>query len=137
VLAAGVHVGIGEIDQALVIGDRDRLKQLMLNLVSNALKFTPEGGRVDVQVAAANGEIEVLVNDSGRGIGPEDLPHVFERFYRADRSRTRGSGGTGLGLAIAKHIVEAHGGRISVSSQPNAGTTFKVTLPRRADGSVS
>jgi two-component system phosphate regulon sensor histidine kinase PhoR len=121
----------------VVSADADRLEQVLTNLVDNALKYTPEGGRVDVQVAAANGEIEVLVNDSGRGIGPEDLPHVFERFYRADRSRTRGSGGTGLGLAIAKHIVEAHGGRISVSSQPNAGTTFKVTLPRRADGSVS
>jgi two-component system phosphate regulon sensor histidine kinase PhoR len=114
----------------VVSADADRLEQVLTNLVDNALKYTPEGGRVDVQVAAANGEIEVLVNDSGRGIGPEDLPHVFERFYRADRSRTRGSGGTGLGLAIAKHIVEAHGGRISVSSQPNAGTTFKVTLPR-------
>ena len=118
----------------VVSADADRLEQVLTNLVDNALKYTPEGGRVDVQVAAANGEVEVLVNDSGRGIGPEDLPHVFERFYRADRSRTRGSGGTGLGLAIAKHIVEAHGGRISVSSQPNEGTTFKVTLPRGADG---
>jgi two-component system phosphate regulon sensor histidine kinase PhoR len=114
----------------VVSGDADRLSQVLTNLVDNALKYTPEGGRVDVRVAAVNGEVEVLVNDSGRGIGPEDLPHVFERFYRADRSRTRDSGGTGLGLAIAKHIVEAHGGRISVSSRPNEGTTFKVTLPR-------
>jgi two-component system phosphate regulon sensor histidine kinase PhoR len=121
----------------VVAADADRLAQVLTNLVDNALKYTPEGGRVDVQVAAVNGEVEVLVNDSGRGIGPEDLPHVFERFYRADRSRTRGSGGTGLGLAIAKHIVEAHGGRISVSSQPNEGTTFKVTLPRGADGRVA
>ncbi|HEY6102443.1 MAG TPA: ATP-binding protein [bacterium] len=117
----------------VVSADADRLAQVLTNLVANALKYTPEGGRVEVQVAAVNGEVEVLVNDSGRGIGPEDLPRVFERFYRADRSRTRGSGGTGLGLAIAKHIVEAHGGRISVSSQPNEGTTFKVTLPRGAD----
>jgi two-component system, OmpR family, phosphate regulon sensor histidine kinase PhoR len=114
----------------VVSADADRLSQVLTNLVDNALKYTPEGGRVDVRVAAVNGEVEVLVNDSGRGIGPEDLPHVFERFYRADRSRTRDSGGTGLGLAIAKHIVEAHGGRISVSSRPNEGTTFKVTLPR-------
>ena len=114
----------------VVTADADRLAEVLTNLVDNALKYTPEGGRVDVEVAAVNGEVEVLVNDSGRGIGPEDLPHVFERFYRADRSRTRDSGGTGLGLAIAKHIVEAHGGRISVSSQPNEGTTFKVTLPR-------
>ncbi|HLA24034.1 MAG TPA: ATP-binding protein [bacterium] len=114
----------------VVPADADRLEQVLTNLVDNALKYTPEGGRVDVRVATADGEVEVLVNDSGRGIGPEDLPHVFERFYRADRSRTRGSGGTGLGLAIAKHIVEAHGGRISVSSRANEGTTFKVTLPR-------
>jgi two-component system phosphate regulon sensor histidine kinase PhoR len=114
----------------VIPADADRLEQVLTNLVDNALKYTPEGGRVDVRVAAADGEIEVLVNDSGRGIGPEDLPHVFERFYRADRSRTRGSGGTGLGLAIAKHIVEAHGGRISVSSRANEGTTFKVTFPR-------
>ena len=113
----------------IVPADADRLEQVLTNLVDNALKYTPEGGRVDVRVATADGEVEVLVNDSGRGIGPEDLPHVFERFYRADRSRTRGSGGTGLGLAIAKHIVEAHGGRISVSSRANEGTTFKVTLP--------
>jgi two-component system phosphate regulon sensor histidine kinase PhoR len=118
----------------VVSADADRLAQVLTNLVDNALKYTPEGGRVDVRVAAANGDVEVLVNDSGRGIRPEDLPHVFERFYRADRSRTRDSGGTGLGLAIAKHIVEAHGGRISVSSQPNEGTTFKVTLPRAGKG---
>jgi two-component system phosphate regulon sensor histidine kinase PhoR len=116
----------------LISADADRLAQVLTNLVDNALKYTPEGGQVDVQVAAINGEVEVQVNDSGRGIGAEDLPHVFERFYRADRSRTRGSGGTGLGLAITKHIVEAHGGRISVSSRPNEGTTFKVTLPRAA-----
>jgi len=118
----------------VVPADADRLEQVLTNLVGNALKYTPEGGRVDVRVATADREVEVLVNDSGRGIGPEDLPHVFERFYRADRSRTRGSGGTGLGLAIAKHIVEAHGGRISVSSRANEGTTFKVTLPRGGSG---
>lgn len=114
----------------LIYADADRLEQVLTNLVDNAMKFTPAGGRVEVRVAAVNGEVEVAVNDTGKGIAPEDVPHVFERFYRADRSRTRGSGGTGLGLAIAKHIVEAHGGRISVSSQPNEGTTFKFTIPR-------
>ena len=113
----------------VVFADADRLEQVLTNLVDNALKYTPPGGRVEVQVAAVNGEVEVVVNDTGKGIRPEDLPHVFERFYRSDRSRTRGSGGTGLGLAIAKHIVEAHGGRISVSSRPNEGTTFTVTIP--------
>jgi PAS domain S-box-containing protein len=114
----------------VVFADADRLEQVLTNLVDNALKYTPPGGRVEVQVAAVNGEVEVVVNDTGKGIRPEDLPHVFERFYRSDRSRTRGSGGTGLGLAIVKHIVEAHGGRISVSSRPNEGTTFTVTIPR-------
>ena len=113
----------------VVFADADRLEQVLTNLVDNALKYTPPGGRVEVQVAAVSGEVEVVVNDTGKGIRPEDLPHVFERFYRSDRSRTRGSGGTGLGLAIAKHIVEAHGGRISVSSRPNEGTTFTVTIP--------
>jgi len=113
----------------VVFADADRLEQVLTNLVDNALKYTPPGGRVEVQVAAVNGEVEVVVNDTGKGIRPEDLPHVFERFYRSDRSRTRGSGGTGLGLAIAKHIVEAHGGRISVSSRPDEGTTFTVTIP--------
>lgn len=114
----------------VVFADADRLEQVLTNLVGNALKYTPAGGRVEVQVAAENGEVQVVVNDTGRGIGPEDLPHVFERFYRSDRSRTRESGGTGLGLAIAKHIVEAHGGRISVTSRADEGTTFTFTIPR-------
>ncbi len=114
----------------IISADPDRLEQVLTNLVDNALKYTPPGGRVDVQVAAVNGEVEIAVRDTGGGIRPEDLPHVFERFYRADRSRTRGSGGTGLGLAIAKHIVEAHGGRMSVSSRMNEGTTFTFTIPR-------
>jgi len=114
----------------VVFADANRLEQVLTNLVDNALKYTPAGGRIEVQAAAVNGEVEVAVFDTGNGIRPEDLPHVFERFYRADRSRTRGSGGTGLGLAIAKHIVEAHGGRISVSSRVDEGTTFKFSIPR-------
>jgi len=114
----------------VVFADPDRLEQVLTNLVDNALKYTPAGGRIEVQAAEVNSEVEIAVNDTGNGIRPEDLPHVFERFYRADRSRTRGSGGTGLGLAIAKHIVEAHGGRISVSSRVDEGTSFKFTIPR-------
>ena len=114
----------------IVSADADRLEQVLTNLVDNAIKYTPPGGRVEVRVVPADGEVEVAVADTGRGIRPEDLPHVFERFYRADRSRTRGSGGTGLGLAIARHIVEAHGGRISVRSLLDEGTTFVFTLPR-------
>lgn len=117
----------------IVAADADRLQQVLTNLIDNALKFTPPGGHVEVRVETQNGEVAVSVADSGTGIRPEDVPHVFERFYRADRSRTRGSGGTGLGLAIAKHIVEAHGGRISVRSRTDEGTTFTFTLPRTDD----
>jgi len=113
-----------------VTADRDRLEQVLTNLIDNALKYTPAGGRVDVRVVPSNGEVEISVSDTGKGIGPDDLPHVFERFYRADRSRTRGSGGTGLGLAIARHIVEAHGGHIRVRSLLDEGTTFLFTLPQ-------
>lgn len=114
----------------VVSADADRLEQVVTNLIDNALKYTPAGGRIDVAVYAQNGEVALSVSDTGRGIPPEDLPRVFERFYRSDRSRTRVSGGTGLGLAIAKHIVEAHGGHISVRSRLNEGTTFVVTLPK-------
>src|SRR5439155_169970 len=112
-----------------VTADRDRLEQVLTNLIDNALKYTPTGGRVDVRVAQADREVEISVSDTGKGIGPADLPHVFERFYRADRSRTRGSGGTGLGLAIARHIVEAHGGRTRGDSLLDEGTTFLFTIP--------
>lgn len=118
-----------------VTADRDRLEQVLTNLIDNALKYTPAGGRVEVSVTLEHDDVAVAVSDTGRGIRPEDVPHVFERFYRADRSRTRGpsigaaSGGTGLGLAITKHIVEAHGGRIGVRSQLDEGTTFTFTLP--------
>lgn len=114
------------------MADSDRLEVVLTNLIDNALKYTGPGGRVDVEVLPTDYEVTVAVTDTGRGIPPDDLPHVFERFYRADRSRTRGSGsgGTGLGLAIAKHIVEAHGGVIGVRSRLDEGTTFLFTLPR-------
>jgi signal transduction histidine kinase len=131
VLAPGVHVGIGEIDQALVVGDRDRLKQLLLNLVSNALKFTPEGGRVTLGLArAAGGWARLTVSDTGVGIPPEELPYIFERFYRVDKARSRAQGGAGLGLSIAQRIAHLHGGRIeAVSEGVGKGATFCVWLP--------
>ncbi len=121
------HSGPSEV---LVTADSDRLAVVLTNLIDNALKYTGPGGRVDVQILPDDHEVTVTVTDTGRGIPPDDLSHVFERFYRADRSRTRGSGGTGLGLAIAKHIVEAHGGAIAVRSRLDEGTTFLFTLPR-------
>jgi heavy metal sensor kinase len=131
VLANGVDMRITEEDQARVIGDRDRLKQLMINLVSNALKFTPEGGRVTVGLARKNGWARLTISDTGPGIPPEDLPHIFDRFYRVDKARTRSQGGAGLGLAIAQRIAHIHGGRIEAVSEgvPGAGTTFSVWLP--------
>jgi two-component system phosphate regulon sensor histidine kinase PhoR len=120
-------------DDVTVLADRDRLAQVMTNLLDNAIKFTPEGGRIAVGWRALNGEVEVTVADNGPGISPADLPHIFERFYKTDRSRAAAAGGTGLGLAITKHIVEAHGGRIRVASAPGEGTTFAFTLPRDAD----
>ena len=107
--------------------DFEKARQALLNLVDNALKFTPEGGSVTLRAWAEDGKVRVAVEDTGVGIEPEHLPHVFERFYKADRSHS--AGGTGLGLAIARHIVEAHGGSISARSRPGAGTTFEVAIP--------
>lgn len=116
-----------------VLADRDRLAQVLTNLVDNAIKFTPEDGRIAIGWRTLNGEVEVTVVDTGPGIAASDLPHVFERFYKADRARPAVPGGSGLGLAIAKHIVEAHGGRIRVASTPGTGTTFAFTLPRNGN----
>lgn len=117
-------------------GDAGRIRQVVVNLVANAVRYTPAGGRVDVTARpAADGTITIAVEDTGTGIAPHDLPHVFRRFYRADTSRSRQTGGTGLGLAVADRLVQAHGGHITVQSQLGQGTVFTVTLPaRRADG---
>jgi two-component system phosphate regulon sensor histidine kinase PhoR len=116
-----------------VLADRDRLSQVLMNLLDNAIKFTPENGRIAIGWRPVNGEVEVTVADTGPGISAADLPHVFERFYKADRARPAVPGGSGLGLAIAKHIVEAHGGRIRVASTPGSGTTFAFTVPREGN----
>jgi heavy metal sensor kinase len=110
-------------------GDADRLHQLVLILLDNAIRHTPPHGRIRVAVATTpEGEARIAVRDEGEGIAPEHLPHLFERFYRADGARGRSSGGTGLGLAIARTICRAHGGEITVSSAPGKGATFLVTL---------
>jgi signal transduction histidine kinase len=116
--------------------DRRRLRELLLNLVTNAIKFTPAGGRVEIALQQGPGAIQLVVRDTGIGMAAGDLPHVFERFWRADlaRSRTGERPGTGLGLAITKWIAEAHGGAISVASRPGRGTTFTVTLPPLGQG---
>lgn len=112
-----------------VHADPDRLRQIVLNLVENALRHTPKGGDVRILVQDAGEGVRISVADTGKGIGPDDLPHIFDHFYRADPSRARSSGGTGLGLSIVKSIVEAHGGRVTVHSRAGAGSTFTVTLP--------
>ena len=131
VLAGGkVQIKMTEIDQALVNGDRDRLKQVMLNLVANAIQYTPPGGEVFLSLAKVGEQTRIIVRDTGPGIPAEDLPHIFDRFYRAEKSRTRGkTTGFGLGLAIAHWIVEHHGGQIKVESKEGKGTTFAIWLP--------
>jgi len=110
--------------------DRDKISQVIINLVSNALKYTSEGGQVEIQVVGAEHVTKIIVKDSGRGIPPEDVPCIFERFYRADQSRNRATGGSGLGLTITKAIVDSHKGEIAVSSELDVGTTFIVSLPK-------
>ena len=110
--------------------DPDRVQQVLLNLLGNAIQYTSAPGRITVSAQSRGGTLEVRVTDTGIGIAPEHLPHVFERFYRVDRSRARAGGGSGLGLTIARHIVEAHGGRIWAESPgPGRGSTFVLTLP--------
>lgn len=116
---------------ATVEGDREKLTQVFTNLIDNALKYSPAGSRIEVtaRVLAATGEIECAVRDNGPGIPAEDLPHIFERFYRVEKGRSRESGGTGLGLSIVKHIVQLHGGRVAAESQMGQGTSIVVRLP--------
>ncbi|HEX5386269.1 MAG TPA: ATP-binding protein [Gemmatimonadales bacterium] len=111
--------------------DRHRIREMLLNLVTNAIKYTPPGGQVGLSLTEADGVVTLVVQDTGIGIAPGDLPHIFDRFWRADpaRSRTGERAGTGLGLAITKWIAEAHGGAITVQSRPGRGTTFTVRLP--------
>ncbi len=135
VLAGDRHRVVMRVDQSLmVIADSDRLKQVLLNLTDNAIKHTPVGGLVTIEaIGVFNGFARISVSDTGQGIPEADLPHVFERFFRVDKSRSRERGGSGLGLSIAQKIVEAHKGRITVSSTLAKGTTFDVYIPVAAD----
>jgi signal transduction histidine kinase len=126
-----LQMKLGEIDQILVCGDKDRLKQVMVNLIGNAISYTPVGGEVVVGVGKSGSLARLTISDTGPGIPAEDLPHIFERFYRAEKSRTRSRDGKGfgLGLSIAYWIVNNHGGKIEVNSKVGEGTTFCVWLP--------
>jgi two-component system OmpR family sensor kinase len=132
-----VEVRLGQEDQARVVGDRDRLKQVLLNLTSNAIEYTPPGGTVTLGLACVGDWARVTVSDTGPGIPQDELPHIFERFYRVDRSRRRtGQGGAGLGLSIAYWITRSHDGRLEVASEVGKGTTFSVWLPQSGSGCV-
>jgi signal transduction histidine kinase len=117
-----------------VVWDRDRMSEVLGNLLSNAFKFTGRGGEVELSVDSADDRVQMEVRDTGAGIAQDQLPHVFEKFYQADNQRSASAKGTGLGLAIAKNIVEAHRGSIHCESTAGVGTTFTITLPARVTG---
>ena len=118
-----------DLQKLTVCGDEDLLSQVWVNLLHNAIKFTPEGGRIEVSLAAKGESAVVKVSDTGVGIAAEDQMHIFERFYKADRARDRSLGGNGLGLSLVKRIIELHGGTITVESEVGKGTTFTLALP--------
>lgn len=137
---AGLDVAMTVLEEGVVDGDARRLRQLFLNLITNAIKYTPRGGRVELSLSQRlGGEIAFTVRDSGIGISAADVTHVFDRFWRADRARSRASerGGFGLGLAISQWIAQAHGGRITVQSRLGRGSVFTVTLPLLGDDEVA
>ena len=136
--AKAIELGVvlGRTD-AVVMGAPDRLRQVVSNLLINAVKFTSEGGRIDVELRDAGDHVEAVVSDTGEGIEPELLPHIFDRFRQGDSSSTRAHGGLGLGLALVRHLVELHGGSVHAHSEgPGRGATFVVSLPR-AEGAVA
>ena len=123
------HLKLDVTEEIRIMGDELRLRQLFLNLVANAVNYTPEGGEIEITLSVADDEAKVIVSDTGIGIPADHLPHIFDRFYRVDKARNREDGGTGLGLAIVKSLAEAHGGRVAVSSTPGEGTAFTIYLP--------
>jgi two-component system, OmpR family, sensor histidine kinase SenX3 len=120
----------GRAAQYTVLGDETQLASMFTNLVDNAVKYTPPGGRVEVTGGFEGSDIAIRVSDTGIGIPRASLPRIFERFYRVDKARSKETGGTGLGLSIVKHVAENHGGRVTVESAPGEGSTFTVYLPR-------
>ncbi len=137
-MAKDIEVHISNDADGVVIGDRLKLRQLLLNLVDNGVKYTPEGGEMRISLERDDGRFKLRVMDNGIGIAPEDQPHIFDRFFRVDKARSREAGGSGLGLSICKWIVEAHGGEITLESELGKGSIFTVTLPRATpDGGMT
>ena len=127
----GVQLILAPAEDLPFHGDEDMLRRLILNLIDNAIKYTPAGGSVFVKTEAAQSDVKIIVSDTGVGIPAEAAPHVFERFYRVDTARSRAEGGSGLGLAIAKWVAEAHNGSIDLTANSGSGSTFTVSLPGR------
>jgi two-component system phosphate regulon sensor histidine kinase PhoR len=124
-----VSLNINISDKIDITANRDRIKQMLINLVENAIKYNMENGKVNLQAFEARGKVIISVKDTGIGIAKEHLPRIFERFYRVDKGRSRSMGGTGLGLSIVKHIVNLYNGDIRVNSEPGKGTEFVIELP--------
>jgi len=122
-LRSNVAEGVG------VMGDKERLAQMVWNLLDNAARYTPNGGRIELRLLRLDSLARLEVEDTGMGISEEELPQIFDRFYRSEQARATGADGVGLGLSIVKHVAEAHGGGVRVGSQPGRGTTFTVDLP--------
>jgi signal transduction histidine kinase len=132
-----ISLNVHALQPAVVQGDRDSLYRVFSNLLQNALRYTDSGGSVDINMANDSGQARVSVTDTGIGMSSEDLARIFDRFYRADKSRSRAAGGSGLGLAIVKSICEYHKGSISVQSVEGKGSTFTVKLPMAAAPAIS
>ncbi|HMN31267.1 MAG TPA: ATP-binding protein [Caldilineaceae bacterium] len=136
-MGKGWEIRLGSEDQALVWGDLERLRQLLLNLTDNAIKYTPEGGMITLSLENRQGWVKVTVSDNGVGIPPEQQEQIFERFYRVDKARSREVGGSGLGLSIVQWIAQAHHGRVTVESSPQGGSTFILWLPELQAKAIS
>jgi heavy metal sensor kinase len=126
----GIALQCSPHDDLAFRGDEELVRRMVMNLIDNAIRYTPAGGNVTVSLDSRGGGIAIRVADTGTGIAPGIVPHVFERFYRGDKARSRQDGGFGLGLAIVKWVAESHNGKVDLSSTPGAGSTFTVTLPR-------
>ncbi len=135
--ANALEIRLGNEDQALVWGDAERLRQILLNLADNAIKYTPAGGVITLSLKNEDGWVTITVADTGIGIHPDSQAHIFDRFYRTDKARSREFGGSGLGLSIVQWIVQAHNGRVTVESEPQKGSTFTLWLPEYQEGHSS
>ena len=131
---AGLTLHAEIADSVTLQGDESKLSQVVYNLIDNAVKYTPEGGQVSISLTAGKSQVVFTVRDTGIGIPEEDVKHIFDRFYRVDKARSRATGGTGLGLSIVRQMVQLHGGEITVDSTPGEGSAFTVTLPSRREG---